>query len=101
MRQRNGEVYQRLVPLPALRFGRKIRIFGVAAPDLKLCQADYECSPAGHNGGDMNWSDALPYLQFWSVTLLVFFALYGWVAALDYLVVNWLLNKKRGSNAGL
>ena len=49
----------------------------------------------------MNWSDALPYLQFWSVTLLVFFALYGWVAALDYLVVNWLLNKKRGSNAGL
>jgi len=48
----------------------------------------------------MIWIEG-PYLQFWGVTLLVFFALYGWVAALDYLLVNWLLSKKRGRDAGL
>jgi len=48
----------------------------------------------------MNWIEALPYLQFWGVTLLVFFALYSWFAALDYLLANWF-RKRRGRDAGL
>ena len=43
----------------------------------------------------MNWIDALPYLQFWGGTLLVLFALYGWVAVID-LLVKCFLKKRRG-----
>ena len=48
----------------------------------------------------MNWIEALPYLQFWGITLLVLFALYGWVAVLDYLLANWF-RKRRGRDAAL
>jgi len=49
----------------------------------------------------MIWIEG-PYLQFWGVTLLVFFALYSWFAALDYLLTGCLKKKgKRGRDAGL
>jgi len=45
----------------------------------------------------MNWIEALPYLQFWGVTLLVLLGLYGWLGVIDRLLVKYFLKKRRGA----